>query len=103
MELEKLKQLTGESDEAVLLSLLLRAENIILSETNREKLTSALNRLLPELVIELYNRSGSEGEQSRSEGGISVTYGENGLSTGLLQRIRMHRLARVAGHVFEKE
>ena len=103
MELEKLKQLTGESDETILSSLLLRAENIILSETNREKLTGALNRLLPELVIELYNRSGSEGEQSRSEGGISVTYGENGLSTGLLQRIRMHRLARVAGHVFEKE
>nr|DAR75647.1 MAG TPA: PORTAL PROTEIN, 15 PROTEIN, HEAD PROTEIN, VIRAL INFECTION, TAILED.2A [Bacteriophage sp.] len=103
MELEKLKSLTGESDETVLSSLLLRAENIILSETNREKLTPALNRLLPELVIELYNRTGSEGEQSRSEGGISVTYGENGLSMGLLQRIRMHRLARVAGHVFEKE
>lgn len=103
MELEKLKQLTGESDETVLSSLLLRAENIILSETNRDKLTPALDRLLPELVIELYNRSGSEGERSRSEGGISVTYGENGLSTGLLQRVRMHRLARVAGHVFEKK
>lgn len=103
MEFEKLKSLTGESDETVLSSLLLRAENIILSETNREKLTPALKRLLPELAIELYNRSGSEGEQSRSEGGISVTYSESGLSTGLLQRIRMHRLARVAGHVFEKE
>lgn len=103
MGLEKLKQLTGENDSTVLLPLLLRAENIILSETNRDKLTPALDRLLPELVIELYNRSGSEGEQSRSEGGISVTYGENGLSIGLLQRIRMHRLARVAGHVFEKE
>ena len=103
MGLEKLKQLTGENDIAVLLPLLLRAENIILSETNRDKLTPALDRLLPELVIELYNRSGSEGEQSRSEGGISVTYGESGLSTGLLQRIRMHRLARVEGHVFEKK
>lgn len=103
MELEKLKTLTGESDGTVLSSLLLRAENIILSETNREKLTPALDRLLPELAIELYNRTGSEGEQSRSEGGISVTYAESGLSTGLLQRIRMHRLARVAGHVFEKE
>lgn len=103
MELEKLKSLTGESDETILSSLLLRAENIILSETNRDNLTPALERLIPELVIELYNRSGSEGEQSRSEGGISVTYGENGLSMGLLQRIRMHRLARVAGHVFEKE
>ena len=53
MELEKLKQLTGESDETVLSSLLLRAENIILSETNRDKLTPALDRLLPELAIEL--------------------------------------------------
>ena len=51
MGLEKLKQLTGENDSAVLLPLLLRAENIILSETNRDKLTPALNRLLPELVI----------------------------------------------------
>ena len=103
MELEKLKTLTGESDETVLSSLILRAENIILSETTRDKLTPALERLVPEIVIELYNRSGSEGEQSRSEGGISVTYSDNGLSTGILQRVRMHRLARVAGHVFEKE
>lgn len=103
MELEKLKTLTGESDETVLSSLILRAENIILSETNRDKLMPALERLVPEIVIELYNRSGSEGEQSRSEGGISVTYSDNGLSTGILQRVRMHRLARVAGHVFEKE
>ncbi|HEU5865783.1 TPA: phage head-tail adapter protein, partial [Streptococcus pneumoniae] len=51
----------------------------------------------------LHNRSGAEGERSRTEGGIAVVYGENGLSTGLLQRIRMHRLARVAGHVFEAE
>ena len=65
MELEKLKTLIGESDEAVLSLLILRAENIILSETNRDKLTPALERLIPELVIELYNRSGSEGEQSR--------------------------------------
>jgi DNA packaging protein, QLRG family len=103
MELEKLKILTGESDKVVLSSLILRAENIILSETNRDKLTPALERLVPEIVIELYNRSGSEGEQSRSEGGISVTYSDNGLSKGVLQRVRMHRLARVAGHVFEKE
>lgn len=102
MELEKLKQLTGESDKTVLSSLLLRAENIILSETNREKLTPALNRLLPELVIELYNRSGSEGEQSRSEGGVSVSY-VDGISSHLLASIRNYRLARVSGRAFEKE
>ena len=103
MSIELLKKLTGEEDTQLLMLLQTRATNLILSETNRTSLTSALNLLIPEVAIELYNRSGSEGEQSRSEGGISVTYGENGLSTGLLQRIRMHRLARVAGHVFEKE
>ena len=103
MSIELLKKLTGEEDTQLLMLLQTRATNLILSETNRTSLTSALNLLIPEVAIELYNRSGSEGEQSRSEGGISVTYGENGLSMGLLQRIRMHRLARVAGHVFEKE
>lgn len=103
MSIELLKKLTGEEDTQLLMLLQTRATNLILSETNRTSLTSALNLLIPEVAIELHNRSGSEGEQSRSEGGISVTYGENGLSMGLLQRIRMHRLARVAGHVFEKE
>ena len=80
-----------------------RLANLILSETNRTSLTPALSLLIPEVAIELHNRSGAEGEHSRTEGGIAVVYGENGLSTGLLQRIRMHRLARVAGHVFEAE
>lgn len=102
MELENLKQLTGESDDKLLSSLLLRAENIILTETNRNKLTPALKRLLPELVIELYNRSGSEGEQSRSEGGVSVSY-LDGISSHLLASIRNQRLVRVSGRAFEKE
>ena len=103
MSIEMLKTLTGEEDTQLLVSLQTRATNLILSETNRTALTPALELLLSEVAIELYNRSGSEGEQSRTEGGIAVVYGENGLSTGLLQRIRMHRLARVAGHVFEAE
>lgn len=102
MELEKLKQLTGESDDQLLLPLLLRAENIILTETNRNKLTPALERLLPELVLELLHRQGSEGEQSRSEGGVSVSY-VDGISSHLLASIRNQRLARVSGHAFEKE
>ena len=52
MELEKLKKLTGESDDEILSPLLLRAENIILTETNRNKMTPALKRLVPELVLE---------------------------------------------------
>lgn len=102
MELEELKNLTGESDDEILSSLLLRAKNIILTETNRQKLTPALERLLPELVLELLNRQGSEGEQSRSEGGVSVSY-VDGISSHLLASIQNHRLARVSGRAFEKE
>ncbi|HEM5071559.1 TPA: phage head-tail adapter protein, partial [Streptococcus suis] len=40
--LEDLKTLTGESDDKILSSLLLRAKNIILTETNRSQLTPAL-------------------------------------------------------------
>lgn len=102
MELEELRKLTGESDDEVLSPLLLRAENIILTETNRNKITPALERLVPELVLELLNRQGSEGEQARSEGGISVSY-VDGISSHLLASIRNHRLARVSGRAFEKE
>lgn len=99
MSIELLKKLTGEEDTQLLMLLQTRATNLILSETNRTSLTPALSLLIPEVAIELHNRSGAEGEHSRT----AVVYGENGLSTDLLQRIRMHRLARVAGHVFEAE
>ncbi len=102
MELEELKKLTGESDDEILSPLLLRAENIILTETNRNKITPTLERLVPELVLELLNRQGNEGEQARSEGGISVSY-VDGISSHLLASIRNHRLARVSGRAFEKE
>lgn len=102
MELEELRKLTGESDDEVLSPLLLRAKNIILTETNRNKITPTLERLVPELVLELLNRQGNEGEKARSEGGISVSY-VDGISSHLLASIRNHRLARVSGRAFEKE
>ena len=100
--LEDLKVLTGEDKEKVLSSLLLRAKNIILTETNRSTLTPTLEGLQLEVALELYNRQGSEGELSRSEGGVSVSY-KDGLSDTILNGIRSHRLARVAGHAFEKK
>lgn len=103
MDLMSLKELTGESDNRLLFSLQARAENIILTETNRNKMTPQLERLLPEVILELFNRQGSEGEQSRSEGGVSVTYVSTGVSPHLLASIRNHRLARVSGRAFEKK
>ncbi|MFX3793540.1 phage head-tail connector protein, partial [Streptococcus suis] len=69
--LEDLTTLTGESDDKILSSLLLSAKNIILTETNRSQLTPALEGLQLEVALELFNRQVSEGETSRSEGGVS--------------------------------
>lgn len=77
MSIELLKKLTGEEDTQLLMLLQTRATNLILSETNRTSLTPALSLLIPEVAIELHNRSGAEGEHSRTEGGIAVVYGEN--------------------------
>ncbi|WP_394404865.1 phage head-tail connector protein [Streptococcus sp. 20-1249] len=98
--LEDLKVLTGESDEKLLSSLLLRAKNIILTKTNRTKMLPALERIQLELALEMFNRQGSEGELSRSEGGISVSY-KDGISDTLLTSINQYRLARVSGRAFE--
>lgn len=100
MTLEDFKTLTGESDEKILSSLFLRAKNIILTETNRDKLTPPLERLQLEIALELYNKQGSEGEASRSEGGVSVSY-KDGLSTTIMSSLKGYRLARVAGRAFE--
>lgn len=73
MSIELLKKLTGEEDTQLLMLLQTRATNLILSETNRTSLTPALSLLIPEVAIELHNRSGAEGEHSRTEGGIAST------------------------------
>ncbi|MEG0133501.1 MAG: phage head-tail connector protein [Clostridium sp.] len=50
------------------------AENDILDYCNRKALLTRMEGLKLELAVINYNRQGSEGEASRSEGGISITY-----------------------------
>lgn len=76
-QLEKLKIRLGISDnsEDNLLNILLEdAEGEILDYTNRTILPDKAQALQRELAITYYNRMGSEGEASRSEGGVSVSY-----------------------------
>ncbi|MDG7208212.1 phage head-tail adapter protein [Streptococcus pneumoniae] len=81
MSIELLKKLTGEEDTQLLTLLQTRATNLILSETNRTSLTPALSLLIPEVAIELHNRSGAEGERSRTEGGLRRKWPVYGSST----------------------
>ena len=77
------------------------AEMIILSETRRTKMIDQLQAAKYQLALILYNRNGSEGEASRSEGGISITY--NDIPQTVKNMIAQYRLGRCSGRAFEKK
>ena len=90
-QLEKLKIRLGISDnsEDNLLNMLLEdAEGEILDFCNRDILPVKVEALQRELAIIYYNRLGSEGESSRSEGGVSVSY-----STEIPENIKSRLIA----------
>ena len=74
MQIDKLKVRLNEEDTALLEQLLEDAETEILDYCNRDVLLPRMLGLQRELAIVYYNRLGSEGESSRSEGGVSVSY-----------------------------
>ena len=74
MQVEKLKVRLNEEDENLLEQLLEDAEAEILDYCKRDTLLPRMLGLQRELAIVYYNRLGSEGESSRSEGGVSVSY-----------------------------
>lgn len=74
MQVEKLKVRLNEEDTELLEQLLEDAEAEILDYCNRDVLLPRMLGLQRELAIIYYNRLGSEGESSRSEGGVSVSY-----------------------------
>ena len=64
---EQFKKLTGETDEELVSSFLLKSQNTVLSKTNRSELIDDLNDYVLKLAIALYNRQGNEGLASYSE------------------------------------
>jgi len=74
MQVDKLQVRLKEEDTDLLEQLLEDAEAEILDYCNRDVLLPRMLGLQRELAIIYYNRLGSEGESSRSEGGVSVSY-----------------------------
>lgn len=97
---EKLKKFTKESDEELLSLLLETSEDIILTLTNRKTLPERLTEIKVKLAVIAYNRMGTEGETSRSEGGISSAFSD--LPEDILRAIKSSRLGRVGGKIYEK-
>lgn len=76
-QVEKIKvrlEIKDTNKDDLLNMLLEDAEGEILDFCNRDKLPIKAEPLQRELAIIYYNRLGSEGEVSRSEGGVSVSY-----------------------------
>ena len=99
--LNQLKLLTRESDESLLSLLLEQAESMILVETNRTHVPLSLVMTQLQIAQYLYNRMDNQGEVSRSEGGISITYLTE-LPLNIQSSIKQARLVRCGGRAFEK-
>lgn len=100
-ELEKLKILTGESDETLLSLLLEDAEAFVLSYTNRTHMIPELKKPVRDLAVISLNRMGTEGETGRSEAGESYSFSE--APKQIYDVLNRYRLGRCGGSAHEKE
>ncbi len=99
--LEKLKIMTGESDENLLSLLLEDASAFVLSYTNRSKMIPQLERPVRDLAVIAYNRMGTEGESGRSEGGESYSF--DTAPKSIYDVLNNYRLVRVGGRAYENK
>lgn len=100
-DMDILCKLTGEKDTDLLQILLDDAESFVLAYTNRTKIPEQLKKTVRDLAVIAYHRRGTEGEKGRSEGGESYTFDD--APKQIYDVLSRYRLARVGGHVFEKE
>lgn len=70
----RLGETLPEADRAFVTALLSEAEDKVLDITGRDEIPLLLESLVVKLAVIAYNRRGSEGESSRSEGGISRAF-----------------------------
>lgn len=98
-DIEKLKKLTGESDEELLSLLLEEAESFVLSYTNRTKIGTGLEKVVRDLAVIALNRMGTEGESGRSEAGESYSF--DNAPKQIYDILNRYRLARCGGRAHE--
>lgn len=99
-QLDKIKVLTGESNEELLSLLLEMSEDRILAITNRTILPDKLKQAQLDWSVIIYNRLGMEGENSRTEGAISSSFTE--IPESIQRAIKSNTLGRIGGMTYEK-
>jgi len=95
-QIEKLKVRISGVDDTLLEQLLEDSQEEILDYCNRDVLLTKMEGLQRELAIIYYNRRGSEGESSRSEGGVSVSYSTE-IPESIKSRLNAYRRLKVVG------
>lgn len=98
-QLEKLKirlEVKDTNQDNLLNMILEDAESEILDFCNRDVLPLRAESLQRELAIIYYNRLGSEGESSRSEGGVSVSYSTD-IPESIKSRLMAFRRLKLVG------
>lgn len=98
-DIEKLKKLTGESDDILLSLLLEEATAFVLSYTGRTKIVTGLEKAVRDLAVIALNRMGTEGEDSRSGGGESYSF--DNAPKHIYDTLDRYRLARIGGKTYE--
>lgn len=102
--LDRLKMLLGIDDgqeDEKLSVLLTMAEDTVLDTIGRDTLPERLQSVCVETAVIMYNRQGTEGNSSRSEGGISEQY-IDGLPQHIRKRLENYpRKARVIKNASE--
>ena len=98
-DIEKMKKLTGESDDILLSLLLEEATAFVLSYTGRTKIATGLEKAVRDLAVIALNRMGTEGEASRSGGGESYSF--DNAPKHVYDTLDRYRLARIGGRTYE--
>lgn len=98
-DIEKLKKLTGESDDILLSLLLEEATAFVLSYTGRTKIVTGLEKAVRDLAVIALNRMGTEGEAGRSGGGESYSF--DNAPKHIYDTLDRYRLARIGGRTYE--
>ena len=95
------KYIPEETDETLLAQLVNDALDYIKSYTLRTTVPEELNQTAGDIAIITYNRRGTEGEKSRSEGGESYSFEE--LPATVFNVLNRYRLVKVGGRTYEAE
>lgn len=100
-DIERVKLLTGETNENLIEAYLEEAADFVKSYTNRSVVITPLEKAVRDLAVIALNRMGTEGESSRSEGGESYSF--ESAPRQIYDLLNRYRLARVGGITYENK